>query len=303
MASRLARGILPALCTPFDDGGVRLETSRLKPLIDHLLEAGTSGLFICGGTGEGAAMSPGERRQMTESVVSAVGGAVPVIVQVGATTTADAVELARHAERAGADATASVAPVDRPNDLAAATDHYAAIGAASDLPFYVYWLQRQADQSITPGRYLEAMATVPNFAGLKYTDTNFYFFQQLIDLSDGSINALTGPDEMCLSGMVMGSDGSMNHLQRHAKAVRKDAPRLRGRSYTGRNGSAAPGQPRDRRADPSRCPACRKGAPAQPRPARRTDPPSVRTIVRRGWRASAQRNRFPRFFRRIGASS
>ncbi len=206
---KLARGILPALCTPFDDSGQQLETTRVKAVTDHLLAAGTTGLFICGGSGEGGAMTAGERRRMTECVVAEAAGAVPVIIQVGATGTDEAVELARHAETAGADATASVAPVDQPNDLAAATAHYAAIGAASNLPFYVYWLQRQADQTISPAQFLEAMATVPNFAGLKFTDTNFFFFQQLIDLSGGAINAITGPDEMCLSGMVMGSDGSI----------------------------------------------------------------------------------------------
>ena len=209
MTVKLARGILPALCTPFDDSGQRLDTSRVKGLTDHLLEAGCTGLFICGGTGEGGQMTSDERRRMTEAVIAEVAGAVPIIVQVGATGTESAVELARHAADAGADATASVAPVDRPNDLGAATTHYAAIGAATDLPFYVYWLQAQADKTITPEQYLEAMETVPNFAGLKYTDTNFFFFQQLVDLSGGKINAITGPDEMCLCGMVMGSDGSI----------------------------------------------------------------------------------------------
>lgn len=209
MTAKLARGILPALCTPFDDSGEHLETSRVKALTDNLLEAGCTGLFICGGTGEGGQMSSDERCRMTEAVVAEVAGAVPIIVQVGATSTENAVELARHAAGAGADATASVAPVDHPNDLPAAAEHYAAIGAATDLPFYVYWLQAQADKTITPGQYLEAMETVPNFAGLKYTDTNFYFFQQLIDLAGGEINAITGPDEMCLCGMVMGSDGSI----------------------------------------------------------------------------------------------
>ena len=50
---------------------------------------------------------------------------------------------------------------------------------------------------------------MPNFSGIKFTDTNFYLFQQLVDLSGGCLNAITGPDEMCAAGMIMGSDGAI----------------------------------------------------------------------------------------------
>lgn len=99
-----------------------------------------------------------------------------------------------------------MAPANRPNDLAAAVRHYTAIGSASDLPFYVYWLASDADRRVTAHRFLEAM---PNFSGIKFTDTNFYLFQQLVDLSGGCLNAITGPDEMCAAGMIMGSDGAI----------------------------------------------------------------------------------------------
>ena len=53
------------------------------------------------------------------------------------------------------------------------------------------------------------MQQVPNFCGVKFTDTNFYLFQQLIDLGDSQLNAISGPDEMCLAAMVMGSDAAI----------------------------------------------------------------------------------------------
>ena len=206
--SKLIHGILPALCTPFDDQ-LKLATSRVPSLVRALLDAGSTGLFICGGTGEGRNMSRVERRDMCEAVTRSVARQVPVIFHVGGTTTEDAVALSRMAASLGADAVASVAPVDQPNNLDAAVRHYAAIGAAGDLPFYVYWLAKDADQGVTPARFLDAMKQVPNFAGVKFTDPNFFLFQQLIDLSKGEINAITGPDEMCVAGMAMGSDGAI----------------------------------------------------------------------------------------------
>ena len=206
--AKLVHGILPALCTPFDDN-LELDTTRVSPLMGALLEANIGGFFVCGGTGEGRLMTVAERQQMGETAVKTVAGQVPVILHVGGTTTDDAVTLARHAAVAGADAVASVAPVDQPNDLAAAVKHYAAIGGATDLPFYVYWLAADADRRVTADQFLETMRDVPNFAGIKFTDTNFYIFQQLVDVSDGQFNAITGPDEMCIAGMVMGSDGAI----------------------------------------------------------------------------------------------
>ena len=209
MSEKLARGIWPALCTPFDDTGQHLAVDRVPALIRALLDAGSDGFFVCGGTGEGGSMTVSERKQMAETAAVEIAGAAPIILQVGATSTENAVELARHAATIPVEAIGSVAPVDHPNDLSAAVEHYAAIGAATDLPFYVYWLANTADRTVTPPEYLEAMQVVPNFAGIKFTDTNFYFFQQLVALSAGRLNAITGPDEMCLAGMVMGSDAAI----------------------------------------------------------------------------------------------
>ena len=157
---------------------------RQRVLLRALLDAGSRGFFVCGGTGEGKAMSVPERMNVAEVVADEVAGEVPIILQVGACPTPDAAELAQHAAHIqGIGAVASVAPIDSPNDLDAAVAHYRAIGAATQLPFYVYWLQGEADITATANRFLDAMGTVPHFAGIKFTDHNLYLFGQLIDRS------------------------------------------------------------------------------------------------------------------------
>ena len=208
--AKLAHGIWPALCTAFDDSGDCVDPSRQRALVRALIDTGIQGFFVCGGTGEGKAMSVAERKDVAEVVAAEVSGAVRIIVQVGATSTDNAVELAQHAAQiSGIDGVASVAPVDAPNDLQAAAEHYAAIGAATDLPFFVYWLAREADGSATADRFLEAMQAVPNFAGVKFTDYNLYLFGQLVDRSAGELNLISGPDEMALPAMVMGADAAI----------------------------------------------------------------------------------------------
>lgn len=210
MSEKIAHGIWPALCTAFDDTGDEIDAERVRHLVRHLIDTGIDGFFVCGGTGEGAFLSVPERKQMAAVVADEASSAVPLILQVGATSTDNAVELARHAAAfKSIDAVASVAPVDLPNDLEAAVEHYSAIGAATDLPFYVYWLAATADKRVTADQFLEAMKAVPNFAGVKFTDTNLYLFQQLIDVSRGRINSISGPDEMCVAAMVMGADAAI----------------------------------------------------------------------------------------------
>ncbi len=210
MTNKLARGIWPALCTAFDDSAEQVAAERVRLLLRTLIEAGSQGFFVCGGTGEGRVMSVPERMNMAELVADEVAGAVPLILQVGGTTTQEAVELAQHAAHVkGIDAVASVAPADHPNDLDAAIEHYKQIGSASDLPFYVYWLMGEADRRVTADSFLDAMSAVPNFTGIKFTDHNLYLFGQLIDRSGGSINAISGPDEMALPAMVMGAEAAI----------------------------------------------------------------------------------------------
>ena len=210
LKEKLVRGIWPALCTAFDDSGEHVDADRQRALVRALVDTKIQGFFVCGGTGEGRAMSLRERREVAEVVAEEVAGAVRIVLHAGGTSTENAVELARHAARLkGVDAVASVAPVDAPNDLEAAVAHYAALGAATDLPFYVYWLRREADAKATADSFLDAMQAVPNFAGVKFTDHNLYLFGQLVDRSGGGVNAISGPDELALAAMVMGADAAI----------------------------------------------------------------------------------------------
>eukprot|EP00658_Telonema_sp_P-2_P079371 TRINITY_DN7645_c0_g1_i4.p1 TRINITY_DN7645_c0_g1~~TRINITY_DN7645_c0_g1_i4.p1 ORF type:complete len:307 (+),score=76.25 TRINITY_DN7645_c0_g1_i4:60-980(+) len=206
----LFSGVIPALITPFHDDGA-LNVDVIPSLVNLHLNAGVKGFYLCGNTGEGFNCTVEQRKQMLEATMAAVDGAVPLLVHVGACSLDDAIELAKHAASVGAAGVSSVVPTDKPNDLQAAAEYFTGIGAATDLPFYVYWVAANADSSVDALQYLEAMKGVPNFAGVKFTDPNFYIFQQLRYLAPKvlghEINALTGPDEMALAGLAMGSDG------------------------------------------------------------------------------------------------
>eukprot|EP00055_Hartaetosiga_balthica_P014091 m.75573 g.75573 ORF g.75573 m.75573 type:complete len:315 (+) comp8486_c0_seq10:20-964(+) len=210
--SKKIKGILPALVTPFLEGGDGVDVDAVEKLVEFHLETGVHGFYLCGSTGEGVHCSVSERKTMVEAVFSSMekfGRKLPVIVMVTAHSVKDSISLAQHAEEQGAHAISTIVPIDNPNNLEVAVEFWKQIGESVQIPLYVYWIAHTADKTATASSFLQAMATVPNFKGLKFTDTNFYMFEQLVTLSKGTLNCFTGPDEMMGAGLFMGSDGAI----------------------------------------------------------------------------------------------
>src|SRR5262249_7383957 len=107
------RGVLTALATPFAADG-NVDEALLRALVDRSIAGGVHGVVACGSTGEFSTLSSDERRLVVETVVDHVGGRGPVIAQTGATSTAEAIRLSRHAQSAGADVVMTVAPYYEP---------------------------------------------------------------------------------------------------------------------------------------------------------------------------------------------
>ena len=103
------KGIVVPIVTPFDEAG-HVDTEALKNLCEFLIEKGVHGLYPCGTTGEAVLLTTEERKLIAKVVVEQTGGRIPVFVHVGAATTGEAVELAKHAVEIGADGIAAVTP-------------------------------------------------------------------------------------------------------------------------------------------------------------------------------------------------
>ena len=206
MSEKLVQGIIPAIPTPISEG--RVSQCDVERVVEHAFEAGCSGLYVTGRTGRVGELTLAQRRQMIDATSGIGDSEKPVIVQVGGTTLEDAMSLAKYAEKAGAQAISSMAPCDA-TDLRAATEHYAKIGGATDLPFLVYWISGQTE-NVSAEQFLKSMRRVPNFAGMKYTDPDFKKLQDFIQRSEeDKLTILTGPDEKMLDGLKIGSDGAI----------------------------------------------------------------------------------------------
>lgn len=201
-------GIWPALVTPFDARS-EVDVRATEQLVELLLQADIGGLYICGGTGEGILMSRAQRRQLAETVVSAVGGRVPVMVHVGALTTGEAVALAHDAVAIGADAISAVPPFYYAYSFEAIKAHYRALAAAAALPLYVYYIPSATGNPMTVEQLLEICA-LDGVAGFKYTSQDMHFFSAVMAQRDASrVNVLSGPDELCMLCQMLGADGAI----------------------------------------------------------------------------------------------
>jgi 4-hydroxy-tetrahydrodipicolinate synthase len=134
--SRVIRGSIPALITPFRNGLV--DERAFAGLVERQIAEGSHALVPCGTTGESATLSLEEHVRVVEICVEAAAGRAPVIAGAGSNNTAHAIELARRCKQAGADAVLVVAPYYNKPSQDGLVAHFKAINDAVDIPIVVY---------------------------------------------------------------------------------------------------------------------------------------------------------------------
>jgi 4-hydroxy-tetrahydrodipicolinate synthase len=209
--SKGLQGIIPPLTTPFTEGGDVYEEG-LGRLIEFQIEKGSHGLFICGTYGSGPIMTVEERKRVHEIVVDQVKGRVAVVAHVGTTSTAQSVELARHAQSVGADYVASIAPYYHRHDEYTVIEYFGALVRAVDVPVYVYNNPKASGVTITPS-FLHHLADV-GVQGIK--DSGFSFIELthfMLAMEDKpEFRFIVGTEALALPAFMMGAKGSVAGL-------------------------------------------------------------------------------------------
>lgn len=197
------RGIFPALVTPFDEHGGFAEAAFEK-LLERVYRAGVEGVYVCGSTGEGLLQPVEQRKRVAESAVRNSPRGKKVIVHTGAHRTSDAVELTRHAAKAGAAAVSSLPPAGSYSFDEIRT-YYGTLAAASDIPFLIYYFPAVSPAIANSEQILELYA-LPNVIGLKFTDHDLY---KLSLLRKARAVVFNGYDEVLVAGLLMGACGGI----------------------------------------------------------------------------------------------
>ncbi len=201
-------GIWPALLTPLTEDG-KPAFAALEQLTDLFARQELGGLYVTGSTGQWPLLSLDERRAIAECVVRTAAGRFPVMIHVGAASTADAVALAQHAAKIGAAAISSVAPIYYSYSPDAVFAHYRAVGAAGGLPFFVYHFGPAHQLALSPRVYAERILELPNIAGMKITDRDLYVFGLIQAHSNGRLQLFSGADEVVCQAVLSGAIGAI----------------------------------------------------------------------------------------------
>ncbi|WP_371526857.1 4-hydroxy-tetrahydrodipicolinate synthase [Streptomyces sp. NBC_01283] len=129
--------VLTAMVTPFTADGA-LDLDGAQQLAAHLVDAGNDGLVINGTTGESPTTSNAEKAELVRAVVEAVGDRAHVVAGVGTNDTRHSIELARDAERVGADGLLTVTPYYNKPPQEGLLRHFSAIADSTELPVMLY---------------------------------------------------------------------------------------------------------------------------------------------------------------------
>src|ERR1700759_1222091 len=164
MSEPLFRGVFTALVTPFRDGAV--DEAAFVRLVERQIAGGVHGLVPVGTTGESATLSHDEHRRVVELCVKTAAGRVPVVAGCGSNSTAEAIELVRHAKTIGADAGLVVTPYYNRPSQEGLYAHYKAINDAVQLPILVYNVPGRTSVDISNDT-LARLAKLPNIVGVK----------------------------------------------------------------------------------------------------------------------------------------
>ena len=201
------RGSFTALVTPFKNGS--LDETAFRSLVSWQIAEGTHGLVPVGTTGESPTVSHDKHKRVVEWCIDEAAGRVPVIAGAGSNSTKEAIELAEHAEEAGADAVLVVTPYYNRPTQEGMYQHFKAINDAIGIPIIIYNIPPRSvvDMSVdTMARLFE----LKNIAGVKDATASMVRVSQQRAKLGEDFNQLSGEDATALGYMAHGGHGCIS---------------------------------------------------------------------------------------------
>jgi dihydrodipicolinate synthase/N-acetylneuraminate lyase len=202
-------GIIPPLLTAFDKQGNFNEKGQ-RDIVSFLADK-VQGFYPCGTYGSGPLMSVAERKRVAEVVIDEVNGRVPVIIHVGGASTRSVVELAKHAEKAGATAVAAVPPIYYGFKEPEVERHFKALVEAVSIPVFVYNNPKTTGVSVS-GDFLNRLAKL-GVRGVK--DSSFdimVFYTYLWKVEREDFIPVIGTEALIFPAVGMGAHASVSGL-------------------------------------------------------------------------------------------
>ena len=199
------QGVYPAMVTPFTNKD-EIDVEGMRSNIAYLQKGGVAGLVPCGSTGESATLTHDEHKKLVELTVEAA--SVPVIAGTGSNNTAEAVELTRYAQDAGADAALLIVPYYNKPMKSGLIKHFSAIAEACEIPLILYNIPGRTGINMDAETISTMAHEYSNVAAVKEASANFSQISDIVELTnDLEFSVLSGDDGLTLPMMALGATG------------------------------------------------------------------------------------------------
>jgi 4-hydroxy-tetrahydrodipicolinate synthase len=195
--------VLTAMVTPFKaDGSVDLDGAAR--VATHLADHGNDGIVVSGTTGESPTTTSAEDGEILRAVIGAVGDRCSVVAGIGTNDTAHSVELAKQAERAGADGALLVSPYYSKPSQEGLVAHFEAVAAASELRIMLYDIPGRTGVTIAPETFAR-VAEDEKFVAVK--DAVGDLFRGVRIMQETGLSYYSGDDVLNLGWLTHGAAG------------------------------------------------------------------------------------------------
>ena len=205
MSQTTFQGSFVALVTPFRDG--RIDEAKLRELVEFHVSHGTDGIIPCGTTGESPTLSHDEHKRVVEIVVEAARRRVAVVAGTGSNSTAEAIDLTRHAEKAGAAGALVVNPYYNKPTQEGLYRHFRAVAESVAIPIIVYNIQSRTAVNVETATMARLARDCKNIAGVKEASGSLDQMSQVIAACGPSFSVLSGDDNVTLPLLAIGGHG------------------------------------------------------------------------------------------------
>jgi 4-hydroxy-tetrahydrodipicolinate synthase len=198
-------GSFVAMVTPFKNG--KIDEAKVRELVEMHVAGGTDGLIPCGTTGESPTLSHDEHRRLVELVVEAASRRITVIAGTGSNATSEAIDLTKHAERAGANGALVVSPYYNKPTQEGLYRHFRAVADSVQIPIIVYNIASRTAVNIETATMARLARDCRNIAGVKEASGSLDQMAQVIAACGPGFTVLSGDDNLTLPLMAIGGHG------------------------------------------------------------------------------------------------
>jgi 4-hydroxy-tetrahydrodipicolinate synthase len=198
-------GSFVAMVTPFKNG--KIDEAKVRELVEMHVAGGTDGLIPCGTTGESPTLSHDEHRRLVELVVETARKRITVIAGTGSNATSEAVDLTKHAERAGANGALVVSPYYNKPTQEGLYRHFRAVADSVQIPIIVYNIASRTVINIETATMARLARDCRNIAGVKEASGSLDQMAQVIAACGPDFTVLSGDDNLTIPLMAIGGHG------------------------------------------------------------------------------------------------